>query len=328
MSSIQKVVLLGAGSLGTSLGNQLAVRSDLQVCILSIENDVVAEIENQHVNQKYFPNINLNRSLSATCDPKVLESADAVFICLPSSVIVDYIRSLKPYIPSAAVVANLSKGFGGNHRVISECLEELLPDNRICALKGPSFAREIINNMPTAFTLASKDDSVFETLQAVFEGTSIFIDMSTDVRGVEIISILKNTYAIVIGILDAHLNSSNLRFLIFTKAFNEMRELLLHFGGRSETMFNYCGIGDYGLTALNDMSRNRTLGLLIGKGFFTDNISEKVVLEGKVAMTSILSLLEQENFPKEKYTIMAELDLVFKGNYDISSFENNLLKHF
>ena len=142
--------------------------------------------------------------------------------------------------------------------------------NPLCSMKGPSFAREIINRVPTGFTIGCTDKAIGDRLIAVFNETTIFTDSSEDIEGVEILSILKNIYAICLGIVDAHFNSPNLRFLILTRAFNEMRKVLLHFNGKEETIFRYCGYGDFTLTALNDLSRNRTLGLLIGKGFFTD----------------------------------------------------------
>lgn len=104
------------------------------------------------------------------------------------------------------------------------------------------------------------------------------------IKGVEILSILKNIYAIVIGIVDAHFNSPNLRSLVLTKSFSEMRDILTLMGGKQETMFKSCGIGDFTHTALNDLSRNRTLGLLIGKGFFTEHVSHELVLEGRNAV--------------------------------------------
>ena len=140
------------------------------------------------------------------------------------------------------------------------------------------------------------------------------------------LSILKNIYAIVVGVVDAQFESPNLKFLVFTKAFKEMRSLLLLFGGSKKTLFNYCGIGDFALTALNDLSRNRTLGLLIGKGFFTDYISEKVVLEGRIATNIFYEELVNLKVDPLEYPILNELYQVFNADYDISEFVGNLLK--
>ena len=324
MKKMQNIVFLGAGSIGTALGNSLAVRSDLNVSLLSIEKDVVETISKSHINQKYFPNIRLNHALNATTDQNILKDADIVFIAIPSVAVVDYMQVIRLLLPEKAILVNLAKGFGCHDQIISQCLAEHLP-NPVCALKGPSFAREIVNNSPTSFTLASTDMELCKLLEPLFNETNIFVDTSTDLLGVEILSIIKNIYAILIGIVDAHFNSPNLRFMMFTRAFNEMRKILIHFGGHEETMFHYCGIGDFGLTALNDLSRNRTLGLLIGKGFFNEGIPNKVVLEGRIAMSIILKKLVESEMPETGYHMMLQLDKVFAGNTDIAGFVNKMI---
>lgn len=324
MQLLKNIVILGAGSIGTAIGNSLAVRADLKITLLSVEADVVETINRDSINQKYFPNIHLNPGLKATTDESVLTQAEIIILAIPSNAVIDYLMRVQPLISPKAILVNMAKGFGCHKQIISECLKDHLP-NPVCALKGPSFAREIINTMPTAFTLASENADTIENASTIFRGTNLYIDYSTDLIGVEFLSILKNIYAIIIGIVDAQFNSPNLRFMIFTRAFNEMRQILLHFGGKEETMFNYCGIGDFGLTALNDLSRNRTLGLLIGKGFFTEDISGKVVLEGRIAMNIFLEKLKEHQVDESNYSFMHELESVFSGKNDISSFVNKLL---
>jgi glycerol-3-phosphate dehydrogenase (NAD(P)+) len=324
MSNINKIVFLGAGSISTSMGNSLSVRTDLQVSLLTIEKEVCETINQSNMNSRYFPNIRLSPSLSATSDPEILLNAGLVFIGIPSVAVMDYLVSIRHLLAKDTILVNLAKGFGCDQNLISECISQKLP-NPVCALKGPSFAREIINNSPTAFTLAARDIEVCKKIEPIFENTNLFVDISDDLTGVEIVSILKNIYAILIGIVDAHFNSPNLRFMMFTRAFNEMRKIVLHFGGSEETMFHYCGIGDFGLTSLNDLSRNRTLGLLIGKGFFNDSISNKVVLEGRIAMNIILKKLTESNLQPVNYHMMQQLDRVFSGETDIAAFVNGMI---
>jgi glycerol-3-phosphate dehydrogenase (NAD(P)+) len=193
-------------------------------------------------------------------------------------------------------------------------------------MKGPSFAREIINNLPTGFTVMAKRDKYFKVFEEVFKDTSIYLDFSTDVNGVELASILKNIYAIIIGIVDAHFDSPNLRSLVITKSINEIRFIMTRFGGKEETMFKYCGFGDFSLTALNDLSRNRTLGLLIGKGFFTSDISEKVVLEGKIAVNVFVEEIAKKRNIKTKNLMLKELYKVFnEPDYDMANFVNRII---
>jgi len=325
MAENLKIVFIGSGAISTAIGNVLAMKEQHNVTMLSVEKDVVESVNNDHINSKYFPNIELHHSLTATMDKSILSQADIIFIGIPSNIVVGYIEKHKFLINSRSLIVNLAKGFGPEHKTIPQVLSKVV-SNQILSLKGPSFAREIINKMPTGFTLVAKKDKSFDLFSEVFANTSIYLDYSTDVIGVELVSILKNIYAIIVGIVDAHFDSPNLRSLVLTKAINEMRYVMSKFGGKEETMFNYCGFGDFSLTALNDLSRNRTLGLLIGKGFFTSDISEKVTLEGKIAVNVFVEEIAKKRQIKTKKLMMKELYNVFHDeDYDIANFVNKII---
>jgi glycerol-3-phosphate dehydrogenase (NAD(P)+) len=321
--SFRNIGFIGSGAIATALGNAMAKNEELNIILVSIEQDVVHSINSDHINRKYFPGFPLRPTLKATLDSAALSSTDIIFTAIPSTQVVSYIADNQKNITDQSIIVNLAKGFGKSHMTIVESLQEFLPNNIAC-LKGPSFARDIVNDQPTGFTLASENESLFSIFTDIFEETEFHLDFSTDVKGVEILSILKNIYAIIMGIVDAHFDSANLRFLVMTRAFNEMREILIQFGGKERTMFHYCGFGDFSLTALNDLSRNRTLGLLIGKGFFVKDISDKVILEGKMAVNVFYDELSKkasmDNFP-----ILRELYEVFTNSYDISKFTERIL---
>lgn len=316
------IFFAGAGSIGTAMGNALA-RAGHEVCLYTIEDHVASDINNKHYNPDYFPNARLHEKLRATTNVQELKNADILFLSIPSVITVDFVLQNQEHISEEVLLVNLAKGFGCGKLTISACLEKMV-NNPVGALKGPTFAREIMNAAPTAMTFAGKDRKHYDLISSVFKGTPIYLDYTTDVNGVEYLSILKNIYAIILGIVDADFDSPNLRFLILTRAFNEMRQILKRLGGEENSMFHYSGYGDFGLTALNDLSRNRTLGLLIGKGFFTRDISDKVVLEGKMAVNTlceeILSKEDEKEFP-----LVFELNKVFINNYDITTFVGNLL---
>jgi glycerol-3-phosphate dehydrogenase (NAD(P)+) len=321
--SSNKIVFIGAGAIGTALGNSLAKNPGNDVTLVSIEEEVVRSITSSHINSKYFPGINLNTRLKATSALDPIQSAGYIFTAIPSVETVNYLKENIKILPPKAIIVNLAKGFGEHNCTIIRCLTEFLP-NPVCTMKGPTFARDIINNQPTAFTLGSTDQSHFGIFGEMFRDTNIFLDYSTDVQGVEVLSILKNIYAIVAGITDASFDAPNLRSLVLTKSFKEMRDLIIEFGCDEQTMFKFCGFGDFTLTALNDLSRNRTLGLLIGKGFFTREMSDKVVLEGKIAVNVIVTVLESKGL-SNKFPILHELHKVFNNNYDLSQFVNRII---
>ncbi|NOX84449.1 MAG: glycerol-3-phosphate dehydrogenase [Chlorobi bacterium] len=325
MKDFLEIVFVGSGAISTALGNVLALKNKYNITLLSIEDEVVDSINNFHVNQKYFPNVSLHPKLKASTDKNILNDADVVFLGIPSNVTVTYVEENKYYFNPKALIVNLAKGFGLDNKTIPQCLNRVV-GNEIFSMKGPSFAREIINNLPTGFTITSKKDKYFNLFGDMFENTSIYLDFTTDVEGVELASILKNIYAIIVGIVDAHFNSSNLRSLVLTKAINEMRYIISKFGGNETTLFNYCGFGDFSLTALNDLSRNRTLGLLIGKGFFTSDIPEKVVLEGTIAVNVFIEEIAKKRQIKTKRLMIKELYSVLNDeNYDIKNFVNQIL---
>lgn len=315
--------MIGAGTIGTALGNVIA-GTENRVSLLSIEEGVVQDINSNGINSKYFPTLHLHPSLKATTRPEQLGDSDIIFLAIPSVVLMEYVNSIRIHIPADAILVNLAKGFGSEHKTIIHCLKESFP-NPLCSMKGPSFAREIIDGVPTGFTIGCTDLSAGRELSGLFNGTSVFTDHSDDIEGVEILSILKNIYAICLGIVDAHFNSPNIRFLVLTKAFNEMRKILLQFNGKEETMFRYCGYGDFTLTALNDLSRNRTLGLLIGKGFFTEHVSHDLVLEGKVAVNVFYEEISKMLDVRKEFPIIAELYKIFNTNYDVPAFVSHLL---
>ena len=324
---MRKIVFIGSGAIATAIGDVLAAKNKDEIYLLSIENEVIEMINNSHVNTIYFPKYKLNENLHATGDKSVLHEANVIFLAMPSTAVVDYIKENKSYFNPTALIVNLAKGFGNGGEIIPDSIKTLIY-NPLMTLKGPSFAREIINRQDTGLTAATTDESLYKIITDVFADTVIRTDFTTDVTGVEYASILKNIYAIIIGIVDANLDSANLRSIFITMALNEMHHLMTAFGGEDKTMYNYCGFGDFSLTALNDMSRNRTLGLLIGKGFFNTSISDNVVLEGRIAADVFYKKIVDNHMDLKEYPLMSELYHVFNDkNYPTSNFIKNILKN-
>ena len=324
MEKQYKISLIGAGTIGTALGNILAETGKENILLHSIEANIVDNINQNHINSKYFPTLHLNPALHATTDDRLLENCEIIFLAIPSVVMIGYLKKIRSHIPPDVLFVNLAKGFGYRNKTIIECLQDEFP-NPVCTLKGPSFAHEIINRLPTGFTLGYKNTHDISRIMDIFKNSNIHLDYSDDILGVEILSILKNIYAIVLGIVDAQFNSPNLRFLVLTKAFREMKRVLQWFGGKEATLFNYCGYGDFTLTALNDLSRNRTLGLLIGKGFLTEHVSHELVLEGKTAAKVFYQEISRTMTVEDHFPIIAELYHIFQTKYDISLFVNKIL---
>ena len=314
-----KTAILGAGTFGTALAN--AVNPESEVMVYTIESDVVEDINLHRKNSKYFPNKKLPKHIKATGNFADIADADLVFIAIPSSAIVDFFSTHQ--FKSGTILVNGAKGFALDNILINTYISSKLPDCHVCSMKGASFANEMIFEIPTAFTLAFDSPNTYQTIRSVLRDDLIVTEFFTDINSVEYLSLIKNVYAIVMGIVDAYYNSPNVRFLVFTKVLNEIRLLMKHYDVNPETLFKYCGIGDLSLTALNDLSRNRTLGLLIGKGFFDVSISNNVTLEGVRALDNILLHIPETEHTK--YPIMQQMHRLLHNKTSVKSFIHRII---
>jgi glycerol-3-phosphate dehydrogenase (NAD(P)+) len=289
------ILVLGGGTFGTAIANELSVNTENNVVLFSRNQQKVDEINTYHTNKSCFPNKHLTKFLSATSDKNEIKNADVIFIALPSSVIIENLGSLKSYFKQDVLLVNLSKGLFAEGVTIIESIKTSIGIDNVVTLKGPSFAIEVMEHADTLLTLGYSNNQQYEIINKIIKHTSLHIDCTNDIRGVEVLSVLKNIYALVLGVVDAKYNSPNTRFMLLTKAFSEARILLKSVGGSEDTLFLACGFGDFCLTSLNDLSRNRTLGLLIGKGFFNSEYkSNSVILEGLNAIEMFHDLTEED----------------------------------
>jgi len=318
------VVVAGGGAMGTALANVIALTNGKPVKLYLRDRSLRDTINQRHENPKYFPATPLCHDVSASTEIECFSRAEVVFLAVPSGAILKMAESIKPYLDKDVILVNLAKGLGVGMNTLVQGVEEIT-GRETCSMKGPTFACEIIRNSPTAFTLATTRDEVRDCITALFQNSQVRLDYSSNINGVEFSSILKNIYAIVIGVVDAQLNSANARFLVMTKASWEMREALDLLTGGGDVIHKYCGYGDLGLTALNDMSRNRTLGLLIGKGFLSSVGEQGVILEGAKALNAIWDSLGQSSH-RQRFPIMGALAGLVAGEIDVQQFVADVLE--
>lgn len=275
------IIILGAGSFGTALANQLTQNPENKITLLLRSEKTENEINTTNINSYYFPKRVLPSKMKASTDFGILKTANVLFIAIPTKGIPNVVKDLKNNLPKECVIVNMAKGLLPNGKTIVELLQEKLNHPNVITMKGASFSTEMMNSMPTLFTVGFERRQQLEIILQLTKKTNIFLDYTNDIRGVELLSALKNIYAIALGNVDAQFNSLNTRFLILTKAVEEIKIIIRTMGGLDGTIFLSCGIGDIALTGLSDLSRNRTLGLLIGKGFYNQSLAaNSVVLEG------------------------------------------------
>lgn len=270
------IVIAGAGTFGTALAERFSWNLHNTVLLYNRDQKVVDDINENHRNSKYFPAHVLSTAIRATTDPGIFAYSDVILLVIPSKAIVPFAEQVKPIVKGDPLVINFAKGMSDDGAFITE----RIPFSRTCSMKGPSFAIEVLNGLPTGFTFGGSRKDYEDFRDTILPHTSIQLDYTSDIRAVELLSILKNMYAIAIGVVSGRYNSPNVDFLVYTKAVREMRGFLSLFGCDPQSIFLYCGIGDLGLTSLNDLSRNRTMGLLMGKGFAIDQEGSPTTLEG------------------------------------------------
>ncbi|MBN8261925.1 MAG: NAD(P)-dependent glycerol-3-phosphate dehydrogenase [Xanthomonadales bacterium] len=272
-SAHPSVAVLGAGSWGTALAALIA-RHGHAATLWGRDPAVAAAIEARAENPRYLPGIALPASLRATTSlPEALAGADLVLVVVPSHAFAETLRLLAPLRPSHAGVAWATKGFEpGSGRFLHEVAGDILgntgrgDDVPLAVVTGPSFAKEVAQGLPTALTVHSEDAAFCRQVAAVLHGPAFRAYTGDDMLGAELGGAMKNVLAVATGVADGMGLGLNARAGLITRGLNEMLRLNIAIGGRPETLMGLAGLGDLVLTCTGDLSRNRRLGLALGRG--------------------------------------------------------------
>jgi len=262
------VAVLGAGSWGTALAALLA-RHDYPTVLWGRDAAQVESIDRAHENSRYLPGIPLPESLRASTDlAATVAAADWLLVVTPSHAFYDTLQALAPHRKPGAGVAWATKGFEpGSGRFLHEVATELLgPGVPLAVVTGPSFAKEVAQGLPTAVTVHSDDDAFAQEVADALHGPAFRAYTGSDMLGAELGGAMKNVLAVATGIADGMALGLNARAGLITRGLNEMLRLNQALGGRAETLMGLAGLGDLVLTSTGDLSRNRRLGLALGRG--------------------------------------------------------------
>ncbi|MBL8257867.1 MAG: NAD(P)-dependent glycerol-3-phosphate dehydrogenase [Pseudoxanthomonas mexicana] len=267
-TDVLKIAVLGAGSWGTALAALMA-RHGHHVTLWGRDPVVAAAIDGRHENIRYLPGIALPDTLGATTDLAAsLADADQVLVVVPSHAFTETLRTLAPLRPAKAGVAWATKGFEtGSGRFLHEVAEEVLgPDVPIAVVTGPSFAKEVALGLPTAVTVHGADADFAQSVADVMHGPAFRAYTGDDMVGAELGGAMKNVLAVATGVSDGMQLGLNARAGLITRGLNEMLRLSAAIGAKPETLMGLAGLGDLVLTCTGDLSRNRRLGLALGRG--------------------------------------------------------------
>jgi glycerol-3-phosphate dehydrogenase (NAD(P)+) len=262
------VAVLGAGSWGTALASLLA-RHGFPTVLWGRDPEQVETIASGHENRRYLPGVPLPESLHASTDlAATVAGADWLLVVTPSHAFNETLRALAPYRRPGAGVAWATKGFEpGSGRFLHEVAAEILgADVPLAVVTGPSFAKEVAQGLPTAVTVHSDDEAFAQLVAEALHGPAFRAYTGSDMLGAELGGAMKNVLAVATGIADGMALGLNARAGLITRGLNEMLRLNQALGGRAETLMGLAGLGDLVLTSTGDLSRNRRLGLALGRG--------------------------------------------------------------
>ena len=292
----ERIAVIGGGSWGTALANRLA-KNGHDVRLWAFEPELVAEINGQHTNTPFLPGIDLHPQLRCTGSLQdAVTGCGMLVLVTPVQVMRSVLKQMVPYVAPDMIIANASKGIElETLSTVSGICRELLPaevTRRFVALSGPTFAREVAQELPSLIVAASRDEAAARRVQAVFSCPCLRVYTNTDVIGVELGGAVKNVIAIAAGICDGLGFGHNARAALITRGLAEMKRLGQAMGADAATFAGLAGMGDLVLTCTGDLSRNRTVGFKLGQGMLlADILAEmRMVAEGVKSAESVYNL--------------------------------------
>lgn len=282
----ENIAVIGGGSWGTALANQLAENGH-NVKIWCYEPELVDEINRLHTNSIFLSGIELNRSLAASSVIiETISSASIILLVAPLQVTDSIIAKIADKVSEDQIIASASKGIDTKtlqtvSQMMNSHFSNKIRDNYV-ALSGPTFAREVALKLPTLIVAASKNEKAAKKIQAAFSSKTFRVYTNSDVIGVELGGGVKNVIAIAAGICDGLGFGSNARAALITRGLAEITRLGVALGAEAATFAGLAGMGDLVLTCTGELSRNRSVGLKLGAGMkLQDILSEmKMVAEG------------------------------------------------
>ncbi|MDY3005456.1 NAD(P)-dependent glycerol-3-phosphate dehydrogenase [Anaerococcus sp. AGMB00486] len=317
-----EISIIGAGSWASAIACVLAENN--KVLMYARNEKDVNNINNKHINKKYFPNKLLNKNIRATDNIEDLFRNKILINAIPTQAIREVLEGVKEKL-SNKILINLSKGIEiKTYKRISEIIEELNSKCQYAVLSGPSHAEEVIDKMPTALVCASKNQKIALNVQDLFTCDYLRVYTSDDVIGVEIGGAIKNVLAFGIGMATGLKFGDNTKAAIMTRGIFEMNKFAISHGASSKTINGLCGIGDLIVTATSNHSRNNRCGILVGKGYSLDEAMNEVktVVEGIPTTRALYELSNKEGLD---LPITTEIYRVLYEGQDPSISVKNLM---
>lgn len=290
-----KVGVLGGGSWGTTVASLVSRNAPVQLWARNPE--AVREINEAHTNERYLPGIELPKKLTATADlTELVSSADVLVMGIPSQNFRRVLEEVKEHVRAWVPIISLTKGLEVETRMrMTEVMEEVVPGHPVGVLTGPNLAREIMEGRAAASVLAMQGGGNVDLLRPLFNSGLFRVYSNEDVIGCELGGVLKNIIAIAVGMGDGLGAGDNTRAGLITRGLAEVTRLGVALGGKARTFSGLAGMGDMIATCTSDQSRNRSVGVQLGKGRSIEEIIEEMVMvaEGVKTAPAVMELAKE-----------------------------------
>jgi len=311
---MKTTAVLGAGTWGTALAVHLA-RASHRVRLWARDAALVTELRATGSNERYLPGVAMTEAVLATASlAEALAGARFVIVAVPSHGLRAVLKDAVPYLEPSAILVSATKGIEVESlQRMSQVIEaETAGCCRTVVLSGPSFAVEVAQGLPTALLAASADADAAAAVQEHFRGRGLRLYVNDDVAGVEIGGALKNVIAIAAGCVEGLGLGHNALAALITRGLAEMSRLALAEGGRRDTLAGLSGLGDLVLTCTGDLSRNRRVGIELGRGRALSDIlaGMRMVAEGVRTTPAALALGTRHGL---ELPIAAQMQEVLEG---------------
>jgi glycerol-3-phosphate dehydrogenase (NAD(P)+) len=293
-----RCAVVGAGAWGTALADVLT-RNGHETCLWALEADVAQSINDAHENKRFLAGLPLSRGLRATNDQAdALSDAELVVFATPSEHLRRVASECRAAVKPGAITVVASKGIERNSlALMTEVVGEELGEHTVVGISGPSFAAEVVAKQPTAIVAASRDVRAARIAQETLSGRAFRVYTNADVVGVELGGSLKNVMAVATGIVEGCGLAHNSRAALITRGLHEMTRLGVAMNAQAATFAGLAGLGDLVLTCTGGLSRNRAIGIEIGKGATLEEAlrGKQTVAEGVVTAASALELARRHD---------------------------------
>jgi glycerol-3-phosphate dehydrogenase (NAD(P)+) len=279
---MSRIAILGAGAWGTALALSLARRGGHELCLWAHSAALAEQLADAGENLHYLPGFALPVDVDVTSDlPGAIFEADILLCVTPSQHLRGVITHIAPLLTRNQIILSATKGIEETTFLRMSQVVAAVANNPFAVLSGPSFAQEVAAGMPTAVVVASQSTPIAQTIQRDFTSPTLRVYTNDDVAGVELGGAMKNVIALAAGIANGLNLGYNSAAALITRGIAEMTRLAIACGGRRQTLAGLSGVGDLVLTCTGSLSRNRAVGIELGRGRQLPDIIAS--LNGKVA---------------------------------------------